>query len=810
MNSLQMKFLAIAAGVVTISTMAAADIYDFNKEWLFLKQAKQIPARALHEHQSAFANAKADTAGTVYPFAGAKVNESSYKMINLPHDWAVEDGFYKNENSSQGFRRRGWGYYRKHFIIPEAWRGKHIEIQFDGIATEATFWYNNTPLQHNYSGYNSVTMDLTPMAKYNKENIITVEVNADKSEGWWYEGAGIYRDTRIIVSEPCHIETEDGIYVNPVFKDNVWTVSAEIEVVNYGSKEENVTVEYQIEKPDGTKSQFKVAGTAKSVPFQTSVIKTSFKPEDVQLWSTETPNLYKFTAVTTINGKETDRKTVNFGYRTFRFDAQTGFYLNGKHLTLQGTCNHQDHAGVGVAVPAAIEEFRILKLKELGTNAYRCSHNPPSRNILDLCDKYGLVVIDENRSFNAGKYWASNIEWLVKRDRNHPCVVAWSIFNEEPLQGGELGEQIARYLIGHVHKYDTTRPTIGAMNGGFFDRRTVRNVLDMVGFNYQYGNIERFHREHPDIPCLLTEGSSAFETRGEYTTDRKKLTCTMYDEYGASWGSTHRYDWKMVTTHPFLAGTFVWTGFDYHGEPTPYGNDYPANSSYFGIMDMCGFPKNAFYLRQAMWLTKPVIAMIPHWTWPGKEGQPIKVFCSTNAEQVKFVLNDKEIGTFDVDKVDMLTKEINYEPGKLVAIGLKNGKEIARTEVVTTSEPVALKLEAFKQSLNGDGYDATPITISAVDKNGNVVPDAANMVTIEVAGGRNIGVGNGNPCCIEPEKGNTRSLFHGLAQVIVQSNEGTDSPIEIKVSANGLKSASCGLNVKKVPAIPSLNSSTKK
>ncbi len=794
------KLTLVMALSAAASFVSASDVYDFNKGWMFQRLDKQADFVTVRQNHNQMSNAKSNTADYSYPFVAARLDERNYRQVDLPHDWAVEDGFYREENSEHGFRRRGWGYYRKHFFIPESWRGKHIEIEFGGIASYSNLWFNNTPFHHNFSGYNTMTLDLTPMAMYNAENLIVVEVNADISEGWWYEGAGIYRDVKIIVSEPCHIVT-DGILVRPELINGKWSVSAEVEVGNYGRTTEDISVEYWVESPDGTKTAPAVMGSVKPVPLETMTVSAKFEPGSVELWSPDSPKLYKFVAVTKVNGKETDRKTVNFGYRTFKWDAATGFYLNGQPLKLNGTCNHQDHAGVGVAVPASIEEFRIQLLKKLGTNAYRCSHNPPSRNILDLCDKYGLLVIDENRNLNASPLWLANAEWLVKRDRNHPCVIAWSLFNEEPLMGSERGENIARYLGDVFKKYDPTRPVIGAMNGGFYDKYSVRNVLDIVGLNYQYGTIDPFHSRYPNIPMVLTEGASAFETRGEYTTDRNRLTCTSYDEYGASWGSTHRVDWKAVMTRPYVAGSFIWTGFDYHGEPTPYNNKFPANSSYFGIMDLCGFPKAAFYLRQAMWLKTPVVSIIPHWTWPGREGQDIKVFCASNAQEVTFELNGKTVGTFPVDKYEMLTANIKYEPGKLVAIAKNDGKEVARTEVATAGKAVSLKLEPYWNELANDGDAATPVKISAVDENGNVVPDAARQVEITVEGsGRNIGVGNGDPTSTEPEKGNTRKLFHGLAMVIVQSDTGAEAPIRITVKAEGLKDATCEIAMKKVEA----------
>ena len=786
----------------------ASEIFDFNPGWMFKHSDHQIAPREYKEHKSIWAGAKADTSDAVWEFTSLKFDENGYSPVNLPHDWSVEDGFYPEEDGEQGYRKRGWGYYRKRFFAPASWKGKRVELQFGGIATQSTVWVNQTLYHHNYSGYNTITMDVTPLLIYGRENVIAIEVNAAVFEGWWYEGAGIYRDVKLIVSNQARIATEDGIRVNAEVKIDGWDVNGYVNLINDSSSDLAPSLDVEIIGPDDKRVETKrflptmPANQKIQVPYSIRV----YTPK---LWSPETPSLYKIKVTLKNESRVIDEKTVNFGFRTYRFDFTNGFSLNGKPLRIKGVCNHQDHAGVGAAVPASIEEFRIRKLKEMGANAYRCAHNPPSENILDLCDKYGLLVIDENRAFNAGPEWLEYVRSFVRRDRHHPSIVAWSIFNEEPLQGELRGQEIARELVKAVKSEDSTRPVLAAMNGGFFSEDSARNVLDIVGFNYQYDQIDKFHAEYPNTPILLTEGASAFETRGEFTTDPEKLTSTSFDTNAASWGTTHRKDWEAVLKRRFLAGTFVWTGFDYHGEPTPYNNKFPANSSYFGCMDLCGFPKTAYYIRQAQWLDKPVLQAVPHWNLENKEGQEVDVFCATNVEEVTFILNGKTLGTFKVDPVEMLTQKVPYDPGTLLLIGRKGGQEVIRTQIETTGKPVGLKLVPDRTEIKADGRDAVPVTVCAVDASGRIVPNAAVPVEFEISGpARNIGVGNGDPTCTLSEKADSRPLFNGYAQIIVQSSSDKKESVVITAKSDGLKSATCTLKAVSAPVQPAITGFT--
>ena len=782
-------FLVLLAG-----TTSASEIYDFNPGWMFLQSDHQIAPREYKEHKSIWAGAKAATSDVVWPFTSLEFDEDEFRPVNLPHDWAVEDGFYPEEDGEQGYRKRGWGYYRKRFFVPSSWRNKRVELQFGGVATHSTFWINQMLFHHNYSGYNTITIDITPALMFGRDNLIAIEVNAAVFEGWWYEGAGIYRDVKLIVSDPVRIATEAGVSVSAEVKIDGWNVEGQVNLINDSISEVSPMLDVEILDPLGKTVESK-RFLPNLQPNQTVQIPYSIRVGSPKTWSPDTPLLYQLKVTLKDGNRVFDEKTVNFGFRTFKFDFTNGFSLNGKPMKIKGVCNHQDHAGVGAAVPAAIEEFRIKKLKEMGANAYRCSHNPPSENILDLCDKYGLLVIDENRAFNASPENLNYLRGQIRRDRHHPSIIAWSIFNEEPLQGELRGQEIARALVDTVKSEDPTRPVLAAMNGGFFSEDSARNVLDIVGFNYQYGNIDKFHDKYPNIPILLTEGASAFETRGEFVTDKEKNIASSLDVFAADWGTTHRKDWETVTKRRFLAGTFVWTGFDYHGEPTPFNNKFPANSSYFGCMDLCGFPKTAYYIRQAQWIDKPVLHVAPHWNLDGKNGQEIDVFCATNVEEVTFILNGKDLGTFKVDPVDMLTQKVKYEPGTLLAIGRKGGQEVIRTQVETSGKPVSLVLVPDRTEMKADGRDAVPVTVYAVDASGRIVPNANVPVEFEVSGpGRNIGVGNGDPNCTLSEKANSRPLFNGYAQLIVQAERSTKKgTIEITAKSEGLKSASCSI-----------------
>lgn len=529
-----------------------------------------------------------------------------------------------------------------------------------------------------------------------------------------------------------------------------------------------------------------------------STVRLKLQADNPALWSVENPALYQVKTVVKVDGILTDSVWTTCGFRTIKFDADSGFYLNGKRLKIKGVCNHEDHAGIGTAMPISITEFRLRKLKEMGVNAYRCSHNPPSVEFLNLCDRMGIMVMDENRNFNSSPEYIRQLQWMVRRDRNHPAIILWSVFNEEPMQGTEQGYEMVRRMNHEVKKLDITRPVTAAMNGGFFEPFNVSQTVDVVGFNYQVASYDRFHKENPTVCMTSSEDVSAFMTRGEYRTDTSKHVLDAYDTQYAKWGTSHRNGWKLIAERPFIAGAFVWTGFDYHGEPSPFG--WPSASSFFGAMDICGFPKTAFYLHQAQWVEdKPILHLVPEWNWPADSiGKNIKVMALSNAETLKLYLNGKLIGEQKADKYEMNTWQLPYQPGKLMAIGYVKGKEVSRYAVETTGAAVKLLLTPDRSFLKGDGLDAMPVTVQVTDAKGRPVPNSNVKVKFDWSGsGLVIGHGNGDPNAHESEKGNTRHLFNGLAQLILQSKESNmDGYMTIIATADGIKPAKLVVPVK--------------
>ena len=798
-NLLLLIAIFMTSFLANLTAETTRERLSLNSDWRFF--LGDIPMPVIKGHGNSYNNAKAGKAWGAA--ASDNFDDSDWRKLDLPHDWAVEGPFDKGANISQGYRPRGLGWYRKYIKLDEADKGKHLELQFDGISTHATVWVNGLLVHRNWCGYTSFSVDITPLATFGDQiNSIAIRVDANEQEGWWYEGAGIYRHTWLIKRNPVHIET-DGIYANPV-RDDVgkWSIPVEVTLANFNLKDATTEVTAELFDAEG-KSIITGKSVTSIASFGASITSIPLNLNSApKLWSIETPTLYSVKVTATSEGKVIDSESVNCGFRTIRFDAANGFFLNDKPVKLQGTCNHQDHAGVGVAIPDSIHEFRVRKLKEMGSNAYRSAHNPPSKSFLDACDKLGMLVMDENRNFNYTPEYMNQLRWLLKRDRNHPSIILWSVFNEEPMQGTTQGRDMVRRMVAEVRRFDKTRPTTAAMNGGMMNQNGVFEAVDVMGFNYCHKDYVRFHKKYPNIPITSSEDTSTFMTRGEFESSNERNVINSYDTECASWGKSHRMAWKVIADQPFLAGGFVWTGFDYRGEPQKLS--WPSVSSVFGIVDLCGFPKTAFYIHQAHWIhDRPVLAIAPHWNWSGSEGKPIKVIAMTNAEKVSLSLNGQPLGEKETTRFDYAQWVVPYAPGKLEAVAFKGGKEVARAVVETTGEAVALQLSPDRTALNGDGFDAMPITVSAVDAQGRVVPRASPLATFSVAGpGKNIGHGNGDHNCHDPEKGPDRRLFHGLAQLIVQSNAGASGALTVKATSPGLKSAEIKIPVKATPEIP--------
>ena len=779
---------------------AGRERLSLDRGWRF--NLGDIPMPVITGHEASYQNAKA---GRAWGAAAPDYDDSAWRPVDLPHDWALETPFDKTNNLSQGFHARGIGWYRRSFRLNPADRGRHLELQFDGVATHCTVWVNGVLAARNFCGYTSFYVDMTPFARYGDGlNTISVRVDAEAQEGWWYEGAGLYRHVWLVKRSPVHIAT-DGVWANPVRDaQGRWSVPVEVTLGSSAAARERVTVAAQVRDPDGRTVASAQAATAID-PLGQSVTRMALPVPSPRLWSCDTPTLYTVQTTVRRGAAALDAVTTHVGFRTIRFDPNKGFLLNDRPLKLKGTCNHQDNAGVGVAVPDSLWEYRLRRLKEMGSNAYRCAHNPPAAEFLDAADRVGLLVMDENRNFNTTDEYVRQVQWMVRRDRSHPSVILWSVFNEEPFQGSEQGYEMVRRLSAVVKRLDTTRPVTAAQSGGNMNRVNASQAADVAGFNYQQGSYDAFHAANPAKPLTSSEDTSAVMTRGEYATDKKaRFVIDSYDDQHQPWGADHRAAWRAVATRPFVAGTFVWTGFDYRGEPQPLG--WPSTGSSFGCMDQCGFPKSAFFIHQAEWvMDHPVLQLIPHWNWAGREGQPVKVMAISNADEVELRLNGGAVGPRrPIDPIDVsATWDVPYAPGRLEAVGYKGGKEVSRCVVETTGEPTALRLVPDRDALANDGWDAMPVTVEAVDAQGRVVPTAHPLAVFTTSGGgRILGVANGDPICHEPDKADRRTLYNGLAQVIVQSTPGAAGPMTLTASADGLQTATLKIEMKAVAPRP--------
>ena len=772
---------------------------SIDRGWLF--HEGDIPFPLIMGHEASYNNAKA---GSSWGAAAPGYDDSSWKQVDLPHDWAVEQPFDPKANLSEGYRARGMGWYRRYFRLDPADHGKHLELQFDGIATHCTIWVNGVLSARSWSGYTSTYIDITPIAKFGNDlNTIAVQVDAVAQEGWWYEGAGIYRHAWLVKRNPVHIET-DGVFANPV-RDTAgkWSIPIEAQLYSSDKSPAHVEVESTLIDPSGV--AIVTGKTQASVdPLKEVIAKFALAVKSPRLWSVDEPTLYSVHTVLKREGAVVDEVTTRIGFRTIRFDPDKGFFLNDKPLKLLGTANHQDHAGVGVAVPDALWDFRIRRLKEMGSNAYRAAHNAPAAEFLDACDRLGMLVMDENRNFGASPEHLRQLEWLVRRDRNHPSVILWSVFNEEPSQGTEMGYELVRRMSEKVKEWDTTRPVTAAQSNSVLDPVNASQAADVAGFNYVYRDFDAFHKRYPNKPIFSSEDTSTVMTRDEFVTDKSRSILDSYDDQVLPWGLSHRDAWKQVAERPFVAGTMVWTGFDYRGETQPLV--WPAAGSSFGIIDLCGFPKTAYYIHQAQWIKdRPILHLVPHWNWQGSEGKPIKVMVTSNAGNVELFLNGKSLGEKPVDKYEMVSFEVPYEAGKLEAVASNGGKQVARYSVETTGKPAALKLIADRAQMAGDGLDAEPITVQVVDSEGRLVPTASPLVKFSLSGpGAIIGLNNGDPTNHEPEKGSQHSLFNGLAQVIVQTQAAGQGKLTLHAASEGLAPGEVTIDVTAAPPIPAV------
>jgi beta-galactosidase len=721
----------------------------------------------------------------------AVLKPEDWKEVSLPHDWCIE-GSFVNDNSIgsspavSGYLPGGIGFYRKEFEMPVTDKGKKISIEFDGIFRNSTVWVNGQLIGNHQSGYTPSNYDLTDVLRYGKEgkNVILVKVDATENEGWWYEGCGIYRHVWLTKTDRLHVD-RFGTFVTIV---SVSTKEAIVDIKTTLKNEYLVTKTFTLfSKVVDNKGVLMDAKTSTQLiePFREIQISQKEAIQKPLLWSPETPNIYKVLTEVIENGNIIDTFETTFGVRTIEFN-RNGFFLNGKLYPVKGTCNHQDFAGIGVALPDKINEYKLKLLKEMGSNAYRCSHHPPTPELLDMCDKLGLLVLDENRMLSSTEEGIKDLTSMLYRDRNHPSIFMWSMENEEWIQGTVTGTRILKTMVETTHRIDPTRPVTAAMNhsrneGGYSD------ALDVVGYNYGDKGMAyvKDHEKYPQRIQFCTENTSFISTRGEYENDWGKGYVSNLGKWQPDWGPLPGEDWADIVNYPYLGGMFVWTGFDYRGEPTPYR--WPCVTSHFGFMDICGFPKDGYYAYKAAWKNEPMVHIFPHWNWPGKEGDSIKVHCYTNCDEVELFLKGKSLGKQKAIPYSKLIWNLVYKPGILEAQGYKSGQLVTKDVVETTTDPAQVVLNSNCNTLKADGCDVAVIKVAIKDAKGRVVPTANNLVIFSLEGpGRIIGTGNGNPSSHEPDKASQRMAFNGYCLILVQTNKQA-GVIKLKASSKTLE-----------------------
>jgi beta-galactosidase len=744
-------------------------------------------------------------------FLSLVYDDSSWQTVNVPHDYVVEGAFDPNADEAHGYLPVEAAWYRKTISIPVADPGRRLWLEFDGVYRDSQMWLNGHFLGRHPSGYTSFCYDVSDIARPGTDNLLVVHVDPTDFEGWWYEGGGIYRHTRLISVASMHVAPW-GVYVESAVKNTGRGDQADASlhitttVANNGEDARRAYVLSEVVDNDGAVVAHARTGQrlAANGSFQ---FRQSFSLPRVNLWSCDRPYLYRLRTTVLVGGTAVDQVTTPFGVRTIRFDPDRGFFLNGKRVEIKGTCNHQDFAGVGVALPDRLYTWRVQKLKEMGVNAMRFSHNEMAPELLDACDRLGILVMAENRHLGDSPDILDELDSLVRQDRNHPSIVLWSICNEEKEQGSPLGAKQARAMVKLIRSLDNTRPITAAMNHSIGHGLT--GVIDVQGFNYHPETYDPIHSQFPGMPLIATEIGATVGTRGCYA---RKLfhvpgdtalyqgksalsRLAAYDVNAPDWAQTAEQAWQAVAERPWMAGGFVWSGFDYRGEPLPFA--WPAVSSQYAILDTCGFPKDVYYYYKSWWTDQPVLHIFPHWNWPGRKGRNIDVWCYSNCRQVELFLNGQSLGKKTMLQYSHLDWNVIYEPGTLFANGYgADGRVIAQTSVETTGAPAAIALEPDRTTVAADGQDISLITVKIVDVQGRTVPVADNRVTFKVTGaGHLLGVGNGDPACHEPDKGNQHSAFNGLCLAIVQSGR-TPGEITIQADSPGLKSATAVIEIK--------------
>lgn len=730
---------------------------------------------------------------------------ATWKTVNLPHDWVVDLPYDRGASHSHGYKTVGYkypdtsvGWYRKTFTVPQADLGKHLYLQFDGIFRDARVWVNGFYLGHEPSGYATQLYDIAEYVNYGEENLICVRADATLEEGWFYEGAGIYRHVWLHKSAPLHV-APFGTFVHSALSASFdrATLTVETTVENSGMYPGGYTLCHILRDADGKEVARCEAAGEPLLPKTRQLIVGQLTLESPRLWSVDAPYLYTLLTEVRQDGRLVDAYTTVTGIREVRFDADRGLLLNGQPLKLKGVNMHQDHPGVGTGIPDALQVYRLKELKKFGCNAYRASHNPMTPEMLDACDSLGILVIEENRLTGINEEHVRLLKRMIERDRNHPSILLWSVGNEEwGIEWKESGTRIAAAMREYCHRFDPTRPMTVASSGG----PAILLPADVAGYNYLLQNpVEQHRKEHPQRRAIGSEETTGCGTRGIYFDDHVQGRMVAHNRKPNGRDSLLNCierGWKFYAERPYLAGLFYWTGFDYRGEPNPM--KFPATGSQFGILDYCGFPKDEASYLKAWWTDEPVLHLLPHWNLAGHEGEEVDIWVYSNCDEVELTVNGKRLERKPMPRNGHLSWRAVYQPGTVKAIGYKDGRRLLTRTVETAGAPARILLSADRSVIRADGRDVAVCTVALQDRKRRFVPTACDELTLTVSGSlRILGVGNGDPAfqaAERPADAEARTFrvkaFNGLAQVLLQST-GEAGEATLTVAAADLPETSC-------------------
>lgn len=787
---------------------------DFNSGWRFYKGS-------------------ADGAET------ANYNDAEWRLLDLPHDWAIEGPFDSKYNArTGGLPVHGTGWYRKHFMMDKKFANGNVSIEFDGAMNNAHVWVNGQFVGKRPYGYIGFEFDITQHLKFGEENVISVRLTPEDLAARWYSGAGIYRNVRLKINNKLHIPQYGTYITTPVVSNDAAQINVRTTICNKTTGEKSAKLLTKILNPTGDI----VCETSSDIIIQSDkegIVEQQFKISNPQLWDLETPQLYTAISSIIFDGETTDKYTTNFGVRDIKFTRENGFQLNGKTIKLQGVCMHHDLGPLGAAVNYRATERQMQIMQSMGVNSLRTSHNPPSPELLDICDRLGIVVqVEAFDEWQIGKvpngYNKYFKEWhekdlrdMIKRDRNHPCVIMWSIGNEILEQGRKDGWKIAKRLNDICHDEDPTRPTTAGFN--FYPApftNKLAHQIDIVGLNYWPLNYQDVIDDYPNMIVYGSETSSQTSSRGVYhlpidaMQKHETNQVSSYDVIvGPPWAYPPDVEFEQQEKVKGSLGEFMWTGFDYLGEPTPYGgrdnstngywnDDWPSHSSYFAPVDLCGFAKDRYYLYQSQWTKEPMVHVLPHWNWEAANVDSIPVYAYTNCDEIELFINGQPMGK-KVKGVDLtpipaefhffdkgtymskyrLSWNVAYQPGELKVVAYKDGKACAEKVINTATEPQQIHLQADRRTIKAGGKDLSFITVTVLDKNGNPCPLANNSIEFEVTGSGSIAaVGNGNSASLEPFQSDNITLFNGKCLLVIKSNTKLGT-INIKASSKNLSEA---------------------